>query len=113
MPRVNSEQYSKDTIRKAIMGNGLCEWSEEPCDKQRGFNIYYRRPTPGMSTTFTHRNDLWEEIAVLKELSPRGIPMRVCNYHENLNATRLGYGRKVKVATLRARRGRPKKGYSL
>jgi len=112
MPRVNSEQYDKNQIRRSIMGIGTCEWTEEPCDKQRAFSIYYRKPTPGITTTFIHRNDLWEEIAVLKEISPRGIPMRVCNHHEGLNATRLGYlGRKV--PTLRVRRGRPKKGYSL
>jgi len=111
MPRVNSEQHTKDQIRKAIMGNGPCEWTEEPCDRQRAFSIYYRKPTPGVRATFIHRNDLWEEIAVWKELSPRGIPMRVCNYHENLNATRLGYGRKA--VKLTAKVGRPRKGGGL
>ena len=112
MPRVNSEQYSKDTIRKAIMWNGICEWSEEPCDKQRGFNIYYRRPTPGVKNPYPFNDSDGIESVVWKELSHRGVPMRVCNYHEGLNATRLGYlGRKV--PTLHARRGRPRKGYSL
>ena len=111
MPRANSEQNEKNRIRKQLMGIGPCGWLEEPCDMQRAFSIYYRKPTPGVKNPFPFKDSDEVESVVWKELSHKGIPMRVCNYHENLNATRLGYGRKV--PTLRARRGRPRKGYSL
>tara|TARA_R100000501_G_C2588262_1_gene89155 strand:+ start:121 stop:453 length:333 start_codon:yes stop_codon:yes gene_type:complete len=108
MPRVNSEQHTNDQIRRAIMGKGLCEWTEEPCDRQRAFSIYYREQTPGIRNSFSHSDKDGIESVVWKELSRRGTPMRVCNYHEGMNATRLGFGRKAIQPA--AKRGRPRKG---
>ena len=112
MPRASSAQNEKNRIRKQLMGIAPCGWLEEPCDKQRSFSIYYRKLTPGVKNPFPFKDSDEVESVVWKELSHKGIPMRVCNYHEGVNAKRLGYlGRKV--PTLHARRGRPKKGYSL
>jgi len=112
MPRASSAQNEKNRIRKQLMGIAPCGWLEEPCDKQRSFSIYYRKLTPGVKNPFPFRDSDGVESVVWKELSHKGIPMRVCNYHEGVNAKRLGYlGRKV--PTIHARRGRPKRGYSL
>jgi hypothetical protein len=85
-------------ILSKFFGDGRCEWEESECDKSRRFSILYRRPTPGIKHPFmATKNEIRTDGIVLRELSDRGIPLRVCQFHEGANAIRNGYGREREV----------------